>query len=89
MLRNYENLRNLRELVVSSCHFHQEMASSSNKKLPQPEEGSSLEAQTSPGFSQVFMVLKFIRTSRTWENMEKHGKAWKRLPVLQKFFIFV
>lgn len=52
------------------------MASSSNKKLPQPEEGSGLEAQTSSDESIRFQPslhgLKIHKDIKDMKDMEKH-----------------
>jgi hypothetical protein len=53
----------------------QEMASSSNKKLPQPEEGSGLEAQTSSDefrFQPSLHGLKIQKDMKDMKDMEKH-----------------
>ena len=75
------------------------MASSSNKKLPQPEEGSGLEAQTS---SDELRRVQVSAKSSWFENSEGHeghkghegheghGKACNvKTYALRKFFTFV
>ena len=76
--KNSENLRE--ELVLPGWSFQsQEMASSSNKKLPQPEEGSGLEAQTSSDESRFQPSLHGLKIQKDMkdikdmkDNMEKH-----------------
>ena len=97
--KNSENLRE--ELVLPGWSFQsQEMASSSNKKLPQPEEGSGLEAQTS---SDELRRVQVSAKSSWFENSEgheghkrheghegQHGKACNvKTYALRKFFTFV